>query len=337
MFMDYTLCPGGAFIQCESVAAFDPNMPTDVTPEVQDQIVTELKPQVEYYQMVDKVLHILSGIADQVLELYELPFTEDREENMAKLDQVGDLAAEIANCMIMMVTKIYAMYTALNTEKFVYEPVNSNLGYFIKNISEFRRQGRTKLQSTRTSLAAVSGYDMGRMLMLYIKAYKHELPDYPFDFDQIKNALAYSDNVNMAFKDARDFVNCMFHDPERRYRLENHEHIQFDLDSIISSCSFSECEIASQPREMNTIMVKFISSRLSMIKKSIYNLQVDIMDNMASEAYQKQIRRITSGAVDLFVVPLLYILSLAYDVQTAIGNHNVIEAAVTECMKNNNS
>ena len=88
---------------------------------------------------------------------------------------------------------------------------------------------------------------------------------------------------------------------------------------------------------MNTIMVKFISSRLSMIKKSIYNLQVDIMDNMASEAYQKQIRRITSGAVDLFVVPLLYILSLAYDVQTAIGNHNAIEAAVTECMKNNNS
>ena len=147
MFMDYTLCPGGAFIQCESVAAFDPNMPTDVTPEVQDQIVTELKPQVEYYQRVDKVLHILSGIADQVLDLYDLPFTEDREENMAKLDQVGDLAAEIANCMIMMVTKIYAMYTALNTEKFVYEPVNSNLGYFIKNISEFRRQGRTKLQS----------------------------------------------------------------------------------------------------------------------------------------------------------------------------------------------
>lgn len=333
MFMDYTLCPGGAFIQCESVAAFDPNMPTDVTPEVQEQIVTELKLQIEYYKPVDKVLHKLSAIADQVLELYELPFTEDREENMAKLDQVGDLATEIANCMVMMVTKMNAMHTALTKERFVYEPVLNNLGYFIKNIAELRRQGRTNIQCTRTSLTTVSGYDIGRMLTLYIKAYKHELPDYPFDFDQIRNALAYADNASMAFRDARDFVNCMFHDPERRYRLEKHEPIQFELDGIMSSCSFSDqCEIASQPHEMNTMMVKFISTRLSMIKKCVYNFQLDIMDDATSEMYQKQLRSITSGTVDLFVVPLLYVLSLAYEVQAAIENHNAIDAAVKDLM-----
>ena len=78
MFMDYTLCPGGAFIQCESVAAFDPNMPTDVTPEVQDQIVTELKPQVEYYQMVVNGMNDGAVTVEGELLPFDMDFLLDR-------------------------------------------------------------------------------------------------------------------------------------------------------------------------------------------------------------------------------------------------------------------
>lgn len=334
MFMDFTLCPGGAFIQCESVAEFDPNMPSPVTPEVRQEVVAELKPQVEHYQTVDKVLHKLSDKADAVLNLYDTEILADRENAIALLDNVGNLATEIANCMVMLVTKLNAMRAACVCDQFVYEGVYNNLGYFIKNAPKLRKQGYTKIMSSNLVLPAVCGYDVNRMLALYLKAYSIDLPDFPFDFDQIRNALAYSDNAGSVFDDARDMIVCLYQDPERRYRLERQESIQFDLDSIINSATYCDNEnIKIADDQMAPRIVKFISLRLSVIKKRIYDLQLALMDDQQDNDSQIKIRRIIAGTVDLFVIPMIYCLSIAYEVQSAINNHNIINQFATDCMK----
>lgn len=332
MLNNFTLCPGGAFIQCESVAEFDPNMPNPITPEVTQQVTVELKNDTAY-RPVDKVLHKLQPIADQVISLYSTEFTSDRESVVGQLDNVGELANEIANTMIMMLTKMSAMYKVCSCDEFKYSDVKNNLGYFIKNIQKINQQGYTELCNTTVSqIPMFMCYDMERMIKLYLTAYGNDLPDYPYDMEQLHKSIGYTNNGVIVFQNVLDMLNCMFHDPDRRFRLEVPESIRLQMDDAMSNCSNIYDKPAACDRSLDCKIIKFISVRLRMIKRTIYNLQSDVLDDVNNTNIEKDVRRVISGTIDLFAVPFMILIHYAYDVQNCLDVQTDINNSVKNIM-----
>lgn len=335
----------------ESVAEFDPNAQGAVTPEMVNQVRDELKPVVSTYDPVDKLILKLTPLYEQLREMMNINLEPDNaEQAIADLDQISDLATKVADQMRTCLVKQGAMLALTNGEcsqnMWSMEDFRANLKYFMMHRDQIKQQGYDKTVYTVGHLACLYGYDIRKMLNLHIMANENNLPDYPFNLDQIRDTLSKYGTYMDSFATTEDMFNCLFMDHERLLRLEEKRTNTIDLDELFESLSYEfqdrPAHLSNDSKVLNCELICYISRYLRQVKQGAYQLQCDIMDhqiNVPSDEYHRRIRTLISGTADMFYVPTIKLFSSAYELRAYFMRKKAITDYVTqtmECMKSTN-
>lgn len=333
MFTATSLCPGGAFLMCESAAEYDPNLQSNVTPEDAELVRREATEVVRVYDPLQKLLNKTRDMYAELREIMDNVNLEpgDPELAMTDLDRIDKFVTECANMMRCCLIKQNAMM-CLTDDRFgndwATEDFHAHLGQFMKHKNRLKQNGYNKFTYTVEVLNCMYSYGIQNMLNLYIES-SDGLPDFPFDMDNIRNCLnAYGPYADV-FTTTEDMFNCFFSNPERLARLEESRGYTIDLDELMQSIASSSSDrpVACTEREFPCRMIKFISCRLRTLKRTIYDLEVGIMDqkfDLNSDCYHKLVRSVVSGAADLFYVPMIMLIANSYELRLAFARRNAI-------------
>ena len=334
MFMNVSLCPGGAFMMHESVAEYDPNMPEN--PVVQDAEVqaveTELKEHTSVtYCPISKVLTKLEPHYQMVRQLLQINLRpEDPQEAIASLDQISKAATDIAECMRMMLVKqdmVYRYMTEIN-DKWSYEAIYAHLGFFIMHYNRLVQKGYGRVSVTLEDFPSLEVYSIDRAFSLYMAA-MDTLPSYPFDINRVFDITNYDKSQN-AFSTTDDMFNCFFNDPERRQRLTVSRVANHDLEPLMQRAGVDPHAVCcdSSSNKITQELICYMSRTLRQIKRGCYDLQVEIMDNMDVDRAHiaEMMRPLIAGTADLLYLPAIRMLGIAYRIKC----HQVTKDAVNE-------
>lgn len=342
MFISTSLCPGGAFMICESAAEYDPNLQNPINPEEVIQVREALKPVVKNY---DPVMKLINKTGDMYTRLKDLMVINlepgDPMIAMADLDRISKYAAEVADMMRCCLIKQSAMMMLVQgsfKNDWIMEDFRAHLGTFMKHKMTLKTNGYSKQSFVVNRMNCLYTYDVDRMLALYM-ASDEGLPDFPISMDRIRECLNQYGSYADYFTTTEDMFNCFFRDPERLARLEEPSQYTIDLDEMMQSISYNDCDngrvCENHPDKCR--MITFISHRLRMVKRAIYDLQNAIIDHEIeanSDCYHKKMRAIISGTADLFYVPMILMLSKAYQLRSDIARRNAVseytEMALTQ-------
>lgn len=339
MFTNLSLLKDGAFMMCESVAEFDPNMPDPNTPEVLEQVKRELAPQVETYDPVNKLIRKMRPLYERVIAAGQINLEpESAEVAMGDLETVSTLASDVADAVRTCLTKMMAIYKLTadsEGNRWIYEEFNNNLGFFMKNRKAIKSDGRDTFHYEADMMELFDQYDAMRVLHLRATAYPN-LPDYPISLNDFMVANPYMGDSGVLdrFESVTDIFNCILLDDERRIRIENSAIVNSNLDELFyNATSHNDCVHVRGERDSMAHLIRYISKYLRQIKICAYELQCGVMDHQDTvqiAEYHKCMRSMISGTMDMFYIPMFFMLHLAYRLRRSIACRNAVTNYVTQ-------
>ena len=338
MFLNFSLCPGGAMMMHESVAEFDPNMAViqpepDVEPEV-------MKAETETaYCPISKTLAKIGPMFDVSQKLATMTLNPDsNEEAVANLEYISKTASEFAEKMRFCLIKQDAIYQYVNRyeDGWCYEAIKNNLGFFMKNAHRLISQGYGRVTVQLEDLPALDIWSVNRALGAYIES-NDELPSYPFDIGRLFDIVNY-DKTNNVFDTTEDLLKCLLFDHDRVVRLSVTRTEIHDLDNLIRRCSSSNQfngTVACANDSVVCGLVAYMSRTLRMIKTKAYQLQCDLMNEvpMDTRHMQATVRQLVSGTINLLYLPAVYMLAVSFRMKNLIDTKNAMEQYVNQTMK----
>ena len=324
MFNEFSLCPGGAFMMCESVSEYDPN-----ASEMQGHDHVEMDHKVMHalnqdpgYDPVIKTINRLEPMYQDMKDLLETELSwSSNEELVGMLDHIRDTATKFANCLRKMIVKANAMYRATSYESWRSESIYNNLGYLIKNRNRLIQQGYDKLHIDSPYLSFFDIYRIAKCLSIFMAA-NDGLSSEVFDLDYCRSTQ-YCDYQDV-FKDILDMINCLFEDHDRLARLETNNTRDYDINSLINQVSYIDMDktpdmpVIADCAECN--IIKYISMVLRKITQCSDQLQCDAMsgEEMKVDA-NELVRKLICSTVNIFVISTIYLISHAYDCRLAVN------------------
>ena len=156
-FMNFTLYPnGGAFMMCESISEFDPNMTTQAEREIEQMEPAEIAQAVQERVPMDVTYDTVIALARDCYEKYIIPLynmdlvpgaTADITQAAESISQA---ASEVGETIRRLIVQIQMVASYACCDKYIGESLKSIAGILIKNKSNVIRQGYDHFQANRT-------------------------------------------------------------------------------------------------------------------------------------------------------------------------------------------
>lgn len=336
MYMDFKLVPGGAFMMCESVAEFDPNV-NEMAPEApgvtEEQNVEAanhaMKEELDKHESYCPLAALgakLSPLYEEVHNLLTEQLTyEDKEDMVRQLEYVSELATKIANAMRFCLVKTNALHKYMDRDAYYMEPVHEYGGFFLRNATKLQQDGYDVITTTMEWLPEIDLYKVRDLISTCIEM-DDLLPTTPTDVLH----TVYWSNDPVRFSSTIDFMDCFFNDPERLGRLTKSDSRSFNMTQLTRAdhavqepCDCFEAKI-----------IHWMATLLRTIKMTCYELQCELMDpncslDMGNSLYMSKLH---SGVVNLFCIPAVYVIAEAYEIKNGLTAYQSIRDGVKEIL-----
>lgn len=317
MFVNYSLCPGGAMMLCESVAEYDPNGRLINSPEVNNQITSDLnqifsKPD---YSYVEHMREKLRPYYAMTKGLEQAPMNPTlREEAIAFVRRIDSTAGNLADDLRLMLVKASAIYNYFseNDSAILYDSLRPYMGMILNNHGKLVEYGLDKYRITLTHASLLDHYDFWAAIRVYFKATEDKLPEFPFELSKVYNVMdAYQQG---GFSSTQELIDAFFGDYERFARTLNVDGSYVDDREIIRRAGN---RYGSDPRcesESVTVAIEGLSKRLRQVKIGCYDLLNDLIDggDAAPEDISSRIQPLLAGTCDIFYISTLALLCYTY-------------------------
>lgn len=331
-FMDFSLCPGGAFMMHESVTEFDPTAAEIAAPATPKEEIVKAVEAMDTVSPVVKLANALKPCADKVDTLMKCDLSaDDAQSAMERLDYIADSARDITETLRMLLVKLKAIASYVSTDSYKLDPIIRNGKFFITHKQYLHEQGLDAVALTREESPATSCWNMSRAAMMYFNMY----PELPSAIIDISTLMYGEDFLNDRFSSIHDYITCMLYDPERTRRLTRMESTSLDIYySAFARNTGNEPAIESEDsyREIAAIIDKE-SSHLRQICNAIYDRQCAIIDGEFDRtSVSNTLRTTIVGTVNIYYVISMLLITLAYRTQNNIQMRAQIETYVNDIM-----
>lgn len=357
-FLDFTLYPhGGAFMMCESISEFDENIPTPKPPEniaaAVQSAAEHTNNDILYTEPVAYVrLELAKVFNGPIKSILTMPL--DYHDAMDKAEAFHALCSymkEIVEPIQRITYSLIGLCNLVGTEyeqarAYIYEPIKSNLGFFIKNASRIREEGYGTVNLSDSNHPAICSYNARRTFSHLLHS-KDVLKDHIIDnqtldtFDEPYN----SNKITNYCTDIMDLLNTIFNNPEKFLRQEVQSHSTNDISDIIRyQIDYSPEEAHNRPVDCCSHdcislqeMMRCISHMVRKIATKSYNVQVNALDNGNENSdtdINKDLFHMGTFVVNMFIISVMTILYFAYICQNAIREYNYVSIYVADVMRN---
>lgn len=316
MFLDFSLCPGGAFVMHEDASEYDPNVAPPV--EMHRQVVQNAITHCDNYDPVMKLLNKTRDTYDRLSELGSINLEpEDEREAVGSLDMVAGTATEVVNRMCKCLVKQRAMssFISFDNIEWRYDSFITNAAVLLKHRDAIYRAGYDKITITSSQQEFISSYDVQTAFAFYSNTIP-DMPEYPITLDNIQK-FSSNKHVLSRFASIGDMFQCMYHDTERLVRLEYTDTHTETLDSLFEQVAWNP----NRPIRANddsvtyTSMIQWASRLLRIVKRNVYNMQCEILEadhTLSIDYYHKVTRSIISAVYSIFTWSMLWLIANAY-------------------------
>lgn len=318
MFTNFSMCPGGAMMFCESAGEYDENIPMPPVPEEEqvkiadsflsrDPVITVTNMLRPYYLNYIKPLASLN---------YRPTETEDVAQTAEKISIatscVGNgLRDAISYCVAMM-----DIPTSTYTDRYAGEKFYALAGIFIKNKARLRQLG---FNSTEFQVSTMSAFNQHWSIsrVVEILTGNPQLMEQIIDGDTLRG-LVDSDYDLTMFDGFNDLLVAVFDDPERLARLESSESRTIYLEQLIDSMRQDDHPMPCDRKDVSrtTCLTQFISKIIRQNMRECYDVQCDVADGTFSgfADFSKAILRLHN----LFALCVIHALVCTYSAREQV-------------------
>lgn len=337
MFTDISLCPGGAFMQCESVSEFDPNVASPMASEpVQAKIASELKTAGHWYCPVQHLVEKMTDLFEANKALLSTPIsTSDPEIVHALCDRIGATARENADRLRTCLIKQGAVTNyMMSNDDWRFEAVIPHVREFVNGMDRIKKNGYDTCNYEYQTLDSLDRCMVARIITNYISL-NAGLPEFPLSLDKCMRLGDYE--ANIPFDSMSDLCNCIFYDRDRMNRLSSTRRTTWPLGEMIKYATIQDhrsgnCyEVCCETGNIGPCVIQYLSKQLRLVMQECYNVQcllVDHMDDDDESAIRISLRKAISGTVDMFYIGILLAFSEAMYQRMCIESKDVISQYV---------
>lgn len=343
-FMNFTLYPdGGAFMLCESLSEFDPNvedqkmsdveaLPND---ELQKQFVADTKGCQDFVELL--LRQMKDTYNNTVVPLSNLQLSEQLDSDIASnAEMIRTAATTIADCIQLSSATIHALQWYMNSDRAI-DTTMSGLdqiaGIYMKRKADIIRDGydSVKVVSRGHPFFSYSSIQVAKKLM---------------DMkDVLKSGILLSNQIDVINSDSSfqtyftsitDMLDAVFNHYDKLVRQENtHVHTctisdYFKYKSDHPICDQSPC---NGPEECN--FMKFLSHVVRKTKQKMYQIQCELADRESGDImyYNKCMYHSASMLYNIFALGVMMLLPMAYDINNFISEKESVDQHVEEILK----
>lgn len=349
-FMSFTLYPGGSFMMCESISEFDPNVEPDEQ-SAQPVVAGEMykSPEACITNRYDGdylnslLLQLKSIYATDVSYLLNLNM-ETYDEGMvaALLENIGNATNRIATNLRSIAVEARTMYNMVHNNQtrtdYIYGPIKNNLGMFVKNMQKISRLGYDSMYYTVTEHPTFR-YASQRLVLTIIE--NPELISGVIDTHTLDSLIDSSvSEFDKYFESTVDMMDVFLgDDPSRRVRQERQDHRSFYISDFIQynlSDGMSH-NIASDNAGSDGFckFMGYLSTTLRHIKRKVYDMQTELLDDNQRlfKHLNEDVYELAKASVNMFILSMIFLVSIGYDVNQEISTHIAIENYVNEVQR----
>lgn len=331
MFSNYSLCPGGAMMLCESVAEYDTNAHLTNSPETNNQITTDLnkifsKPDYSYIEHMREKLRPYYAMTKGLEQSPMNPTLLD--EAMSFVRRIDSTADNLAKDLRTMLVKARAFYVYLteNDAAILYEDLLPYMGLIIKNHAKLVEYGLDKYRIVNTHASMLDQYDFWSAIRAYFVSTEDKLPSYPIELSTIYNVMDAYQQAGLST--TSEYVDAFFGDYERFSRTLNVDGSYIDDREVVRRAGrrFDQCNPDTYP---SAEAITGISKRLRQVKIGCYDLLNDLMSqetDVAPEDIASRIQPLLAGTCDIFYVATLCLLNYTYQVANLLSIKSATKA-----------
>ena len=344
-FMDFTLYPdGGAFMLCESLSEFDPNVEdqkmSDVealpNEELQKQFVVDTKGCRDF---VELLLRQMKDTYDNtVVPLSNLQLSEQLDSDIASnAEMIRTAATTIADCIHLSSATIHTLQRYTNGDRAI-DTTMSGLdqiaGIYMKRKADIIRDGydSVKVVSRGHPFFNYSSIQVAKKLM---------------DMkDVLKSGILLSNQIDVINSDSSfqtyftsitDMLDVVFNHYDKLVRQENTRvHTcnisdYFKYKSEISCCD----PVAGCPPVEECNFMKFLSHVVRKTKQKMYQIQCELADHENNDIayYNKCMYHSASMLYNIFALGVMMLLPMAYNINNFISEKESVDQHVEEILK----
>lgn len=325
--LNYSMCPGGAMMICESISEYDANVaaPPAPAPEVVIKQAEEMDPVVK---VKGKLGEIYKTQIEPLLSM-SLDGSRSGEALTIDLDRLNYIVSTVFEKLVMMAVKASCISKAFNggDKELLKLEFNSHRGLFIRKSETVHQQGIERFSYNQTNFPGVCDWSTERVINDVI-SHLDEYSNSTITKEIIVGMQgADTGSLGKSFTGFRDFNDCVFSDFDRYARLETSFNDTLDFDWMIRQENLERCCIDEPGRyETVTKLTCCISQFIRKTKCSIYDMSNAIIDgNMTPDWYQCEVKKIITNMYNLFTVATIYIFREAYRVRNALEYKNAVK------------
>lgn len=312
MFTNFSMCPGGAMMFCESVGEYDENIPMPPVPEEKqieitnsflsrDPVITVINMLRPYYLKYIKPLSSLNYRPTETADV-----TQTAETISIATSCIGNgLRDAIAYCVAMM-----SIATRTYTDRYAGEKFYALAGTFIKNKARLRQLGFNSMEFQVSTMSAFNqSWSISRIIEILIG--HPQILEQIIDGDTLRGLVDSDYDITM-FDGLSDLLVAVFEDPERLARLESNESRTIYLESLINSMRKDDGPMDCDRADVNrtACLMRFISQIVRQNMRECYDVQCNVADGTFSGFvdFSKAILRLHN----LFALCVIHVLVCAY-------------------------
>lgn len=324
----FTLYPDGAFMMCESVGEFDPNVPL---PE--ERTVASLKPE-EIPTYVDKVLapkcqveqvikELTPVYQEWVVPLIGMDLSSDLDDQVVQVsEKLSHTATVVCDAITRQLMRLMGPHRAAEAcmPCYISDAVREIIGIYVKRKSEIISGGYDAVNLSTTSSRVFNYWAI--LAACRLMSLKEIMMNGALDFSII-NDVSYGDNnLSKYCHNAIELMSLVFNDYDRMMRLEAPNPRVYYIDDLIrdmDTCTAVK-PIAADDGSRTWCDKEFMNAMshyVRKIKQKMYAIQCELLDresDFKSVDYNAQFFRSASLIINIFALGTVIAVSEAYDV-----------------------
>lgn len=339
-FMNFTLYPnGGAFMMCESISEFDPNMTTQAEREIERLEPAEIAQAVQERVPMDVTYDTVITLARDCYEKYIIPLynmdlvpgaTADITQAAESISQA---ASEVGETIRRLIVQIQMVASYACCDKYIGESLKSIAGILIKNKSNVIRQGYDHFQANRTE-HPVFTYNADALVAKCLEF--HDLMKDGILTGETICSLGDYDGTKFGrcFSDIIDMLDVIFEHSDRLNRQSQcytYSNNVYDMMNMYLNREVYEGEVArpfDRREETGKKLLGHVSHMIRKTKQKMYDIAVDVADPDTDPTSSKQyecFKKSVSMIINTFAISVMYVMSKAYCIQDAMSTHNALD------------
>ena len=335
----FTLYPDGAFMMCESIGEFDPNVPLPEEKEIQSVPVEQVPTYVDQVLVpkcqVEQVIKELTPVYNAVVQpCMDMGLDTSTDEMIAQTaEKISQAATTVCDAIQMQLSRLAGPYAAINDcDQYIYGSCRRITGIYLKNRDVISRDGYdyALIQVRSSRVFNLEALNITNKLV----DLKDVISNGMLDFSIVDDMTYNSNPLSKYCQNVPGLLHLAFQDYDKLVRFENVESSSYSIEEMVRrviNMDDRPIAIYNEYEGINRFnhFLKELSHYTRKIKQKMYMIQCELLEHESDFAhmnYNKEFFRATSLIVNLFALGTTIALSEAYEINAMVSRKESIES-----------